>query len=43
MTIFGKLFFQNDVFKLQEDFSDHGVRAFLEKGLESFQTFLILI
>jgi hypothetical protein len=33
---------QNDVFKLQEDFSEHGIRVFLEKGLGSFQIFLIL-
>jgi hypothetical protein len=39
---FGLLFFQNDVFKLQEDFSKHGIRVFLENGLGSFQTFLIL-
>jgi hypothetical protein len=44
MTIFefvGQFFFQNDVFKLQEDFSELGIRVFLENGLESFQTFLI--
>jgi hypothetical protein len=28
---------QNDVFKLQEDFSEHGIRVFLENGLGSFQ------
>jgi hypothetical protein len=36
------LFFQNNVFKLQKDFSEHGIRVFLEKRLESFQIFLIL-
>jgi hypothetical protein len=35
-------FFQNDVFKLQEDFSEHGIREFLGNGLGSFQAFLIL-
>jgi hypothetical protein len=45
MTIFELVrhfFFQNDVFKLQEDFSELGIRVFLVNGLESFQTFLIL-
>jgi hypothetical protein len=44
MTIFefvGLLFFQNYVFKLQEEFSEHEIRVFLEKGLGSFQAFLI--
>jgi hypothetical protein len=44
MTIFeffGQFFFQNDVFKLQEDFSELGIRV-LANGLGSFQTFLIL-
>jgi hypothetical protein len=43
MTIFefvGQFYFQNDVFKLQEDFSEHGIREFLENGLGNFQTFL---
>jgi hypothetical protein len=39
---FGQFFFQNDVFKLHEDFSEHGITVFLENGLGSFQTFLIL-
>jgi hypothetical protein len=30
-----------NVFKFQEDYSEHGIRVFLENGLESFQTFLI--
>jgi hypothetical protein len=38
---FGQFFFQNDVFKLQEDFSEHGIRVFLENELGHFQTFLI--
>jgi hypothetical protein len=38
----GQLFFQNDVFKLQEDFSEHEIRVFLEKGLGSFHPFLVL-
>jgi hypothetical protein len=38
----GQFFFQNDVFKLQEVFSDLEIRVFLGNGLESFQTFLIL-
>jgi hypothetical protein len=44
-TIFqfvGQFFFQNDVFKLQENFSELDIRVFLENGLGSFQTFLIL-
>jgi hypothetical protein len=40
--LFGQFFFQNDVFKLQEDFSELGIRVFLEDGLGGFQTFLIL-
>jgi hypothetical protein len=36
----GQYFFQNDVFQLQENFSEHGIRVFLEIGLGSFQTFL---
>jgi hypothetical protein len=35
-------FFQNDVFKLQKDFSDLEIRVFIENGLENFQKFLIL-
>jgi hypothetical protein len=45
MAIFafvGKFFFQNDVFKRQEDFSEHPISVFLENGLGSFQKFLIL-
>jgi hypothetical protein len=45
MTVFefiGQFFFQNDVFKVQEVFSEHGIRVFQEKGLGSFQTLLIL-
>jgi hypothetical protein len=34
--------FQNYGFKLQEDFSEDGIRVFLEKGLWSFQILLIL-
>jgi hypothetical protein len=42
MAIFefvGQFLFRNVVFKLQEDFSEHGI---LENGLGSFQTFIIL-
>jgi hypothetical protein len=45
MAVFGfvgQFLFQNFVFKLQEVFSGHGIRVFLEIGLASFQTFLIL-
>jgi hypothetical protein len=45
MTVFefiGQICFQNDVFKLQEVFSELQIRVFLENGLGSFQTFLIL-
>jgi hypothetical protein len=45
ITVFefiGQLFFQNDVFKLQEVFSEIKIRVFLQNGLESFQTFLML-
>jgi hypothetical protein len=41
MTVFefiGQFFVQNDVFKLQEVFSDHGIR--IEKGLEASRHFL---
>jgi hypothetical protein len=44
MTIFElvvQFYIQNDFFKLQEVFSEHGIRVFLENGLGSFQTFLI--
>jgi hypothetical protein len=34
--------FENDVFKLLEDFLEHEIRVFLENGLGSFQTFFIL-
>jgi hypothetical protein len=34
--------FQNDIFKLQEVFSELGVRVFLENRLETFQAFNIL-
>jgi hypothetical protein len=40
--LIGLFFFQNYVFKLQEVFSEHRIRVFNEKGLGSFQTFLIL-
>jgi hypothetical protein len=36
MAIFefvGRFFFQNDFFKLQEDFAKHGIRVFLGNGL----------
>jgi hypothetical protein len=45
MTVFefiGQFFFRNDVFKHQEVFSELEIRVFLENGLGSFQTFLIL-
>jgi hypothetical protein len=45
MTIFelvGQFFFQNNIFKLQEDFSELRIRVILENGIGSFQTFLIL-
>jgi hypothetical protein len=45
MVIFefnGQYFFQNDVFELQEDFSELEIRVFVENGLGSFQAFLIL-
>jgi hypothetical protein len=38
----GQFFFQNNVFQLQENFSEHEIRVFLENGLGSFQTYLIL-
>jgi hypothetical protein len=44
MSIFvfvGQFFFQNDVFKFQEVFSELGIRVFFENGLGSFQIFLI--
>jgi hypothetical protein len=39
---FGTFFFQNDYFKFQEVFSELEIRLFLENGLGSCQTFLIL-
>jgi hypothetical protein len=36
-----QLFFQNDVFKIQEDFSELAIRVFLENGLGSIQEYLI--
>jgi hypothetical protein len=45
MAIFefdGQFFFQNNIFQLQEDFSEHGIKVFLENELGSFQTLLIL-
>jgi hypothetical protein len=39
---FGQFFFQNNVFKFQEDFPEHGIRVFLGNGLGNFQAFLIL-
>jgi hypothetical protein len=44
MTVFkfdDYIFFQNDVFELQKVFSEHGIRVFHEKGLGSFQAFLM--
>jgi hypothetical protein len=44
-TIFqfaGQFFFQNAVFKPQEDFLELGIRVFLVIGLECFETFFIL-
>jgi hypothetical protein len=38
----GQCLFQNDIFKLQEDFSELGIRVIFENGIRSFQTFLIL-
>jgi hypothetical protein len=38
----GQFFFQNDVYKLQEDFSQLGMRVFLDNGLGSYKAFLIL-
>jgi hypothetical protein len=45
MTVFefiGQLFFQNDVLKLQEVFSELEIRVFLENRLGNFQPILIL-
>jgi hypothetical protein len=42
MAIFefvGQFYFQNDVFKLQEDFLEHKIREFHENGLGNFQAF----
>jgi hypothetical protein len=36
-----QFFFQNNVFKLQEVFSELEIRVFLDNEDESFQTFLI--
>jgi hypothetical protein len=36
------IYYQNDVFKLQEDFSELEIRVFLENGLGNFQTLLLL-
>jgi hypothetical protein len=38
----GQFFFQNDVFELQQDFSELDTSVFLENKLGSFQAFLIL-
>jgi hypothetical protein len=38
----GQFFFQNNVFKHQEIFSELEIRVFAENGLESFQLYLIL-
>jgi hypothetical protein len=38
----GQFFFQNNVFKLQEIFSELEIIVFIENGLGSFQPFLIL-
>jgi hypothetical protein len=35
-------FFQNNIFKLQKDFSELGIRVIYENDIGSFQTFLIL-
>jgi hypothetical protein len=37
----GQFYFQNNIFQLQELFSELGIRIFLENGLGSFQTFFI--
>jgi hypothetical protein len=37
-----QFFYQNDILKLQEDFSEYEIRVFFENGLGSFQIFLIL-
>jgi hypothetical protein len=45
ITVFefiGQFFFQNDDLKLQEVFSELGIRVFFENGLGSCQTFLVL-
>jgi hypothetical protein len=39
---FGQFFFQNDVFKLQEDFSEHGIRVCLENELGHFLTLVFV-
>jgi hypothetical protein len=38
----GQFFFQNNIFKLSEIFSELGIRVLLENKLRSFQAFLIL-
>jgi hypothetical protein len=38
----GSLTWNFFVMKLQEVFSEHGIRVFIENGLGSFQAFLIL-
>jgi hypothetical protein len=46
MTVFefiGQFFFQNNVFKLPEVFSELEIRVFLENKLGSFQAFLIYL
>jgi hypothetical protein len=45
MTVFeftGQFFFQNDVFKLQEVFSELEIGLFFENGLGSSQTFYFI-
>jgi hypothetical protein len=45
MTVFefiGKIFIQNDIFKLQEVFSELEIGVFLEIRLGSFQSSLII-
>jgi hypothetical protein len=36
----GQFFFKNYIYKLQEVFSEHGIRVFPEKGHGSFQRYL---
>jgi hypothetical protein len=42
LELVGQFFFQNNILKLQEDFSELGIRVILENGIGSFQTLLIL-